>query len=414
MSDRDGVATAIPPLYRNRDVMLLWSGQVMSTLGSGVSYLAFPLLVLALTQSPAQAGLVGFAQTLPNLVLYLPAGALVDRWDRKRIMLLADAVRAVAIGSLALALASGSLRLAHIVVVAVVEGSMSVFFRLAESAALPQVVPKSQLPTAIAQNQARDQGAGLVSQPLGGFLFSLGRMVPFLFDVITYALSFVSLLLVRPRFQQEREQISAPLRKEIMEGVGWLLRQPFLRLTTALSAGTNFAHAAFGLVLIVRAKELGASPTVIGVMFGIFSGGALLGAIAAPMIHRRIPPAIVLIGSIWLWAVATTVLVIVTNVLVIGALAALQAFAGPPWNVIVGNYKYALVPDRLLGRVQSAGGLVSWGALPLGVLTGGFLLEAIGARSTLFVLAGIFFAVASAATASHTIRHPPQVTETVR
>jgi MFS family permease len=108
------------------------------------------LLVLALTHSPAKAGIVGFAQSLPYMLFYLPAGALVDRWNRKRVMLIADAGRALALGSLALVLAFGSLTLAQIVVVAFVEGSLFVFFSLAESAALRQIVPKEQLPTAVA------------------------------------------------------------------------------------------------------------------------------------------------------------------------------------------------------------------------------------------------------------------------
>jgi MFS family permease len=402
-------ATPLLPLRRNRDFIILWSGQVVSTVGSGVSGLAFPLLVLALTHSPARAGIVGFAQTLPNLFLYLPAGALADRWNRKQIMLVADAVRAVALGSVAVALALDRLTFAQIVLVALVEGSLSVFFRVSHSAALPQVVPKEQLPTAIAQNQARDQGAGVVSLPLAGFLFSVGRVVPFAFDAVTYAVSFVSLLFVRPPFQERRAHSSGRLRAEIAEGVAWLWRERFLRTTIVLSAGTNFAHAALGLVLIVRAKELGASPTRIGIMFALFSVGGVAGAVAAPWIQRRVAPPVVLIGSIWLWAAATAVLVFVPNTLALGALAGVQVLVGPAWNVIVGSYRYALVPDRLLGRVQSAGALVSWGTIPLGSLVAGLLLETISAESTFLVLAGVFVVVAICASSARVVRTAPRV-----
>jgi MFS family permease len=398
-----------PPLRRNRDFILLWTGQLVSTVGSEVSALAFPLLVLALTHSPAKAGIVGFAQTLPNLFLYLPAGALVDRWDRKRIMLVSDAIRAVALGSIAIALAAHSLSFAQIIGAAFVEGCLSVFFRVAESAALPQVVPKEQLPVAIAQNQARQQGAGVVSQPLAGALFSIGRLVPFAFDAVSYAASFVSLLFIRPAFQEQHERSGVRLRVEIAEGVRWLLQERFLRTTIMLSAGTNFAHSAFALVLIVRAQELGASPTLIGVMFALFAGGAVVGSLAASRIQRHIAPPVVLIGSIWLWAAATAVLVFVPNTLALGALAGVQALVGPSWNVIVGSYRYALVPDRLLGRVQSAGALVSWGTLPLGVLAGGFLIEGIGTRPTFLVLAGVFSVVAVGATSASVIRNAPRV-----
>jgi MFS family permease len=388
---------------------LLWTGQVVSTIGSEVSALAFPLLVLALTGSPAKAGVVGFAQTLPNLFLYLIAGVLVDRWDRKRIMIVADVIRAVALGSIAIALVAGDLAFAHIIVVAFVEGSFSVFFRVAESAALPQVVPKEQLPDAIAQNQARQQGAGIVSQPLAGFLFSIGRAVPFVFDTISYTASVVTLLFIRPSFQEVRERSLASLRSQMAEGIRWLIREPFLRTSVALSAGTNFAHSALALVLIVRAQELGASSTLIGVMFGLFSGGAVVGALIAPWVQRNVAPRVLLIGAIWLWAVATAALVLVHNTLVLGLLAGVQALVGPAWNVIVGSYRYALVPDRLLGRVQSAGGLVSWGVIPLGSLAAGFLIEGAGTRKSFLVLAAIFLVTAIAATAAKPIRDAPRI-----
>ena len=128
---------AAAPLRRNRDFALLWSGQVVSTVGSEVSQLAFPLLVLALTGSARDAGIVGFARGLPFLLVYLPAGVLVDRWNRKRVMLAADAGRALAIGSVAVWLALGRPPLAWLAVASFVEGCLFVFFQLSESAALP-------------------------------------------------------------------------------------------------------------------------------------------------------------------------------------------------------------------------------------------------------------------------------------
>jgi MFS family permease len=136
------------PLRRNRDFMVLWCSQVVSTVGARVTSIAYPLLVLAVTHSPAEAGVVGFTQTLPFLLLYLPAGAFIDRWDRKRTMLACDAGRAVALGSIAVTVALGWLSMAQVVVVALIDGSLFVLFDLAEGAALPQLVTKEQLQTA--------------------------------------------------------------------------------------------------------------------------------------------------------------------------------------------------------------------------------------------------------------------------
>src|SRR5262249_43553503 len=132
------------PLWFNRDYMLLWSGQTVSSVGTGVSRLAFPLLVLDLTQSAAQAGIVGARQALPYLLLSLPVGALIDRWDRKRVMILCDVGRALAMGSVPLAVWLGWLTIQQLYAVALIEGILYVFFNLAEVACLPHVVSKPQ------------------------------------------------------------------------------------------------------------------------------------------------------------------------------------------------------------------------------------------------------------------------------
>src|SRR6266511_2896664 len=367
------------PLWRNRDFILLWSGQVISTIGTRVTGVAFPLLVLALKHSPAKAGIVGFAQSLPYMLFFLPAGALVDRWNRKRIMLVADAGRAVALGSVAVVLAVGSLRFAQIVAVAFVEGGLFVFFSLAETAALPQIVPKDQLPTAVAQNQARVQGADLIGQPLGGALFGLSRLLPFLADAVSYGVSFVSLLFVRPAFQEERAPTRTRLRADIAEGVAWLWRMPFLRTTIFRVARSNFAFNAIFLALIVRAKDLGASSSAIGLMLAFSGAGALLGSTVAPWAQRHVHPKFVVIGSFWIWAADAHVLPLLHNAFALGAVWGFAGLFGPVFNVTLASYRYPLVPDRLLARVGSAALVVAWGAVPLGTLAAGFLLESIGA-----------------------------------
>jgi MFS family permease len=142
------------PLWRNREYLLLWGGQMVSSVGSQVSLLAFPLLLLALTHSPAQAGLIGALRGLPYLLLGLPAGALVDRWDRKRVMIICDSGRALALGSIPLALALGHLTVLHLYLVSLIEGTLFIFFNLSETACLPRVVSEEQLPAAVAQDQA--------------------------------------------------------------------------------------------------------------------------------------------------------------------------------------------------------------------------------------------------------------------
>ncbi len=398
-----------PSLWRNRDFMLLWTGQVVSTVGVRVTSLAFPLLVLATTGSPAKAGLVGFAQTLPFLLCYLPAGAYVDRWDRKRVMLVSDAGRALAIGAVAVAVVMDTASLPLLMVAAFVEGALFVFFQLAESSALPHVVPRSQLPAALAQNQAREQGAELAGQPLGGVLFGIGHMLPFVFDALSYVVSFVTLCFIRPRLQGEREPVSTRLRADIAEGIRWLWHQRFLRAMVSLIGVTNLAFNALTLTLIVRAQQLGATPAQIGLMFAGYGGAAILGALTAPALQRRLPARVIIIGALWWWAAGFALVAVAPTIVWLGVVAALSALVGPAFNVVVTVFRYALTPDRLQARVLSVGRLVAWGTIPIGTLGGGLLLEAAGAVPTVLVLAAIITAVAITATALPVVRHPPNL-----
>lgn len=199
-------AGRLPSLWRNHDFMLLWSGQLISSIGSQISLLSFPLLILAMTHSAAQAGIVGALRSLPFAILCLPAGALVDRWDRKKVMLLCDTGRAIALGSIPLALWLGRLSIIQLCLVALVEGTLMTFFSLADAACLPHVVPKEQLPAATAQNQAIDSISWTLGPFLGGLLYGLGRSIPFLTDALSYICSVLGLLFMRARFQNERTQ----------------------------------------------------------------------------------------------------------------------------------------------------------------------------------------------------------------
>jgi MFS family permease len=387
------------PLRRNRDFTLFWLGQVVSTLGSRVSSVGYPLLVLALTGSPADVGIVAFAQGLPFLVWFLPAGALVDRWDRKRTMLTCDAVRLGALATLVAALGADRLTLPVVAAVAFVEATAFVFFELAEAAALPHIVPPSQMATALASNQARVQGADLVGQPVGGVLFGVGRAMPFVADAASYLVSFATLLFVRPAFQAEREDgpDGRHLAADIREGVAWLVRQPVLRTLVLVVGGINLAFNALTIVLVVRAEALGASPALIGTMLAFFGAGAILGSLVAPTAARRLPLRAVVLGSTWLWAVTMLALAPLRSAVALGAVAGLGAVVGPIFNVVVTTYRYAVTPDELQGRALSAARVVAWGTIPVGGLLAGFLVEWVGGSTALLVL-GVFMAAVAAAT----------------
>jgi MFS family permease len=400
---------AVVPLRRNRDFLLLWSGQVVSTIGTRITSLAYPLLVLALTGSPAKAGIVGFAQTLPFQLVYLPAGALVDRLNRKTVMLVSDGGRALALASIAVALAVGRLTLVQIVLIAFVEGCLFVFFQVAETAALPNVVPKPQLANAVAQNQARDQGADLAGQPLGGLLFGVSQLLPFAFDAASYLVSFTTMLFLRAPLQGTRQRARTRLRTEISEGIAWMWRQRFVRSLALLIGATNFVHNALPLLVIVRARQLGASPALVGGLFAFFGAGALLGALIGPWVQRHVHARTVVIGCLWLWAVEAAVLVALPNAIWIGALLGVGAIFGVAFNVVVGTYRYALVPDHLQGRTTSVVRMFAWGTIPLAQLLSGFLAERIGTGPSFLAFAGAMLLTAGAASIAPSVRRAPPI-----
>ncbi|HEV2235963.1 MAG TPA: MFS transporter [Ktedonobacterales bacterium] len=365
------------PLWLNRDYMLLWSGQTVSSVGTGVSRLAFPLLVLDLTNSAAQAGIVGALEALPYLLLSLPVGALIDRWDRKRVMILCDIGRALALGSVPLALWQGWLTITQLYVVAAIEGTLFVFFNLAEVACLPHVVSKSQLPAAVAQNQATDGVAQVLSPQFGGALYGILQSLPFLADAVSYAASVLSLFLIRARFQGERSATHRHLLVEIREGLVWLWRQPLIRYIAFLTGGTNFAGAGTALMLIVLAKQQGATPFTLGTLFAVAGVGGIVGSIVAAPIQRRLSFGAVIIGSSWVWALLFPLYAIAPSPLWLGVISAGMFLTSPIYNVVQFSYRISIIPDELQGRVNSVFRLLAFGFQPLGLALTGFLIQTV-------------------------------------
>lgn len=394
-------------LRRNRDYMLLWVGLAVSAVGSRASTAAYPLLVLSLTGSPADAGLVGFAATVPYLLIQLPAGVLVDRVNRRAMMVICDAGRMLALAGLIAALVAGHLSVAQIAAVAFVEGCLFIVFGLAEQAAVAHVVDADQLAAALAGNEARGRGAAMAGPPLGAALFGVARAVPFAFDAFTYLVSMGSLLSIRRDLQGERSHEALSVRRalgEIREGIVWLVGEPFLRDAALLVAGSNFLFQALVLIVIVIARESGAAPAEIGLMLAGAGVGGLAGSLSAPWLHRRFPAGAVVIGANWIWAALTVPIAFTTNIAALGVLYGLMAFVGPAWNVVVGSYQLSITPDHLRGRVASVESLVAFGAIPLGSLFAGVTLEAVGSRACVFALTAWMILLAVAATASPAVR----------
>jgi predicted MFS family arabinose efflux permease len=394
------------PLWRNADYMLLWSGQVVSTLGSTASTIIYPLLILSLTGSPRDAGIAGALRALPYLVLSLPVGALIDRWDRKRVMILCDVGRGIAVASIAAAMALDALTLAQIYIVTLVEGSLYVFFNIAEVAALPRVVPAAQLPEAAAQNEAGFGAANIVGPSFGAFLYqSFGRGVPFLADALTYMISVLSLLRIRTVFRGDHAPERRDLRAEVAEGMRWLWSNPLIRFMAFLTGATNLVGAGAPLLLIVLAKEMGARDAEIGVIFSVAGVGGIVGSLVGGQVQKRFGFGAVIVALMWGEAVLFPLYALVPSWPLLGLIGALLVLLSPIYNVVQFSYRLALIPDRLQGRVNSTFRLICFGLMPVGAALSGVLLERFGTGTTIAFFSAWLAALAVITTANRHVRH---------
>ncbi|WP_078852057.1 MFS transporter [Streptomyces sp. NRRL B-3229] len=374
--------TAVVPLRRNMDFIRLWVGAGISRFGTSVSVVAYPMLVLWQTGSAAATGSVGFAGALPNLLVQLPAGALVDRWDRRRVLMWCDALRLLAFTAVGVAAFAGRVWVPLVMAAAFIEGTLGIFYQRAEQAAVRRVVPDTQLPAALAQNQARGAAIGLLGQPLSGLLFTVVRWLPFAFTAVANAVALLCLVLIRRDLSVARTEPPARLHIEIKDGIAWLWRRPFLRIMTAVFAGSNLAFQVLGLTLMVLIKDNGGSPAVLGLVSAVAGIGALLGAFAASWWSARFSLYTTAVLGHLVWLVLMPALTLLTSPVAIGLVAGGIMFVASLFNVTGNVYMARTIPDDLQGRVTGTSAFLTSGANALGSLLGGYALAGLGAVRT--------------------------------
>lgn len=400
--------TSRVPLRRNRDFVLFELGRLFSSIGTQLTVIAYPLLTLAVTQSPAKAGVVGFARMLPQAVFGLLAGVAADRWNRKRIMLAADALRALAVASLAALIVLDRVAFWQIVAVVLVEAVGSTFFHTAAGGAVRGIVPAPQLPAAMSVGQARGAVVNLLGPTLGGALYGAGRAVPFVGDAISYAFSLLSLIAIKKPFQEERERDRARLRTQMADGFRFLWGHPFLRTCAFFWAVGNFAIPGILLVIVVAGTREGLSSTRIGVLFAVFGGFVLLGSLLSPLYRRALSMGRIVQLEQWSWA-GCLAAVVWPNPYVLTAALLPLALALPVSDAVVDGYRVAVTPDRLLGRVESARSTISLAIAPFGPLLAGLLLSTVSVRATIAFFVACGLALAVWATFSPSIRAAPSL-----
>ena len=288
------------PLRKNHDYMRLWFAQVVSGFGTATSSVVYSLLVLSLTGSPAAAGVAAALGALPYLVLCIPAGALIDRWDRRRVMVVCDLARFIAISTIPLALWLNVLSLWQIYLIAIIEGTFFVFHSLAEVAALPGVVSTEQLPAATAQSHAALGAARVAGPSLGTFMYeSVGRAAPFVIDALSFLLSALVLSRIRKTLSGNARAPVGNLGAQMVEGLRWLWTQPLIRTMALLTSGINLVSSATPLIMILLAKQLNVSDFELGVMFSIGGIGSIVGSLIGGRVQRRWTFGQVIAFTVW-------------------------------------------------------------------------------------------------------------------
>jgi len=381
------VETPGPSLRQNRDFWRLWGGQAASAIGSQVSQLALPLLILALTHSPAKAGLLAALRGVPYFLLVLPAGALVDRWDPRRVMIACDTGRALALASIPLALALGHLQLWMLFAVTFVEGTLFVFFNQAESNCLVRVVSKEQLVAAVAQNEAIYGVSGLIGPSLGGLLYGLGRGVPFLSDAVSYLFSIVALLTLKTNVRPAplADDHVPNLGAEIKEGLRWLYAHEVIRFVALLTGVLMMSCAGWALILIVQAQRFGAGPVAVGLLLATGGAGGIVGSLLAIPLQKRFRFGPLLIGAAWVWAVTWLWYALAPSLVVLGIVNALSFIVVPVFLGTQYAYRLGQIPDALQGRVNSVFRLVAFSSGPVGLALTGWLLQRYGPVPTVLI-----------------------------
>lgn len=363
----------------------------ISNIGDGVMGAAFPLLVASLTRDPVLVAGATLAGRLPWFLFALISGALVDRMDRKRVMVIADVLRAVGVGVLALGVWTGDAGLVVIYVVAFGLGVAETFFDTSAEALTPQLVTEEQLSAANGRFQALEWvGGNFVGPPIGAFLFAVAASVPFFIDGVSFAVAALLIALIPGAYRAERV-VDASIGQDIKEGLRWLWGQKVLRTLVMMAGTINLVMFAVTSVFVLFAQDLlGVADLGYGLLLSVLGVGGLVGALFAPRIVDRIGPG----NTLRMVMVASGVLFLVfgtlSNVWAAAALLVLFGLFVTGWNVVSVTLRQTLTPDDLRARVAGAARLLAWGTQPLGALLGGVIASTLGLRAPYFIGAGVY------------------------
>ena len=368
-----------------------------SNLADGIFKLGLPLAAIMFTRSPTLVAGIELARSLPWLLFALPVGALADRLDRRRTMIVANIVRAAAVGVLAIVLQRGDGSIWVLYLVAVTTGIAEVFYDTSSQSILPKLVQRDQLGRANGRLGAIEIGTQqFLGPPLAGLLVAVAVAIAFWTTTTLWIVAIAALWLLRGRYRPERTGEPTTIRSDITQGLRFLLARPTLRTMAVMVGVANLASSAAGAVLVLYAvgdqSTLGLTQTQFGLLFLTSAAGSIGITTINERIERRLGRSRTLTITVFGMVAFIVTPALTTNIWLI----ATAFFAGGAlimaWNIITVSFRQAVTPDHLLGRLNSVYRLLAWGTMPIGAALGGLIAEAFGLRAV-FASMGVLTAL---------------------
>jgi MFS family permease len=387
-------------LRRSSDYRKLWTAATISLFGTQVSLIAIPVIaIFLLNAEPYQVALIGTVEFLPFLLFTLPAGAWVDRLPRRLILVVGDFGRALSLASIPIAYELGGLTIWQLYLVGFINGTLTVFFDVADQSFLPAILDSDDLIEGNSNLQVSASAAQVLGQPLGGGIVGfLSAPIAVIIDAISFVISGGLIFWIRKREPRRTADPAgegatggpvAGIRAEIAEGLRYVLGHPYLRYIAASTGTSNlFSNIAFATITVFVYTELGVTPFQFGLAGGIGSLGVLLGALVAGRIAERIG-----VGRTILWSIALAgpsgLLAAFaqpsTAIPILTASFFLTSLTGVVYNINQVSLRQAITPERIQGRMNATMRFLVWGTIPIGSIIGGIVATLIGARGAVVV-----------------------------
>jgi MFS family permease len=373
------------------DFWKFWIGETISSFGSSITLFALPLLLFKLTGSAVSLGL-GFAMFgLPHLLFGLLIGAWSDRLDRRRLMVVVDALSAAVLVSIPLAAAAGVLSVPWIYAAIFISSTLGIFFQAAQFAAIPSLVEREELVAANGRIQASFSAATVLGPLVAGVLLAFLPIEDLLYiDAATFLASAVTLSLIVRSFNAPREAPRTSIRADVVEGLRYVLRHPVLRNISAMMALINFVSVTVFAQLVLFAKErFAVSDGELGLLFAADGAGVVALSLIAGPLRSRFSFGNVALGALMLSGIVTTALAYAPSYALAVVLSALASGLGVLFNINTGSLRQAIVPDHLLGRIITIAMVLAWSANPLGATIGGIIVERTGDVQSVYAAIGV-------------------------